>query len=242
MDALHEEGRNVAEQIRIVYDFKFQDGTSKKFDIHLDRENLLLRNELQQELPAWTRLEFKQCSNCPLDIDRHVYCPVAANLPGLVQEFKGVTSKDNVDVTVVVKERTYSKTTSIKEGLSPLLGVIMATSGCPVMEPLKPMARYHLPFASLDETAYRTLAMFLVAQLIREHAGKKPEWGAEGLAKIYGEVKVLNKDFGQRMIEAARNDANVHALVNLNVFALMVPLAAEKMLKEMAPYFSAYLK
>jgi hypothetical protein len=110
------------------------------------------------------------------------------------------------------------------------------------MEPLKPMVRYHLPFASLDETAYRTVAMFLVAQLIREQAGKNPKWGIEGLAKIYAEVKILNKDFSQRMIEAARSDANVHALVNLNVFALMVPMAAEKMLKEMAPYFSAYLK
>ncbi len=232
----------MAELIKIVYDFRFQDYTSKKFDIHLDKENLLFVTERKEDLPAWARLEYKQCSNCPLDIDRHLYCPVAANLPGIVQEFRGVTSKDNVDVTVVVKERTYSKATSIKEGLSPLLGVIMATSGCPIMEPLKPMARYHLPFASLDETAYRTVAMFLVAQLIREQAGKKPEWGIEGLAKIYGEVKILNKDFSQRMIEAARSDANVHALVNLNVFAIMVPMAAEKMLKEMAPYFSSYLK
>jgi len=232
----------VAEQIRIIYDFKFQDGTSKKFGIHLDKENLLLVNDHGQDLPAWAHLEYKQCSNCPLDKTLHPYCPVAANLPGIVQEFKGVTSKDNVDVTVMVKERTYVKTTSIKEGLSPLLGLIMATSGCPVMEPLKPMARYHLPFASLDETAYRTVAMFLVAQLIREQAGKNPKWGIEGLAKIYGEVKILNKDFSQRMIEAARSDANVHALVNLNVFAIMVPMAAEKMLKEMAPYFSSYLK
>ena len=232
----------MAEQIRIVYDFRFQDGTSKKFDILLDKENLLLMIDRKQDPPAWARLEYKQCSNCPLDKTRHPYCPVAANLPWIVHEFRGVTSKDNVDVTVFVKERAYIKATSIKEGLSPLLGIIMTTSGCPVMEPLKPMVRYHLPFASLDETAFRTVAMFLVAQLMRKQAGKKPEWGIEGLAKIYGEVKTLNKDFSHRMIEAARSDANVHALVNLNVFALMVPIAAEKMLKEMAPYFSSYLK
>ncbi len=232
----------MAEQIKILYDFKFQDGSSRKFDIHLDRKNLLLLSDRDQDPPAWARLEYKQCSNCPLDIDHNVYCPIAANLTGLVREFTGVASRDQVDVTVVVKERVYCKATSLKEGLSPLLGVIMATSGCPVMEPLKPMARYHLPFASLDETTYRTVAMFLVGQLIRERAGKNPKWGIEGLAKIYGDVKILNKDFSQRMIEAARSDVNVHALVNLNVFALMVPLAAEKMLKELAPYFSSYLK
>ena len=232
----------MAEQIQIVYDFKFQDGSSKKFDIHLNKENLLLTNDRQQDLPAWARLEYKQCSNCPLDKSLHPYCPIAANLPGIVQEFRDAASKDNAEVTVVTKERAYVKTTSVKEGLSPLLGIIMTTSGCPVMEPLKPMVRYHLPFATLDETAFRNVAMFLVGQLIREQAGKKPEWGIEGLAKVFGEVKKLNKDFSQRMIEAARSDANVHALVNLNVFALMVPMVAEKMLKEMAPYFSAYLK
>jgi len=232
----------MTEHIKIAYDFRFQDGTEKKFDIQINKENLLLMADRQWDLPAWTSLEYKQCSNCPLDKALHPHCPIAANLTGIVQEFRGATSKDNVDVTVVVKERAYLKSTSIKEGLSPLLGIIMTTSGCPVMEPLKPMVRYHLPFASLDETAYRTVAMYLMSQLIRERAGKKPVWGIEGLAKIFEEVKKLNKDFSHRMIEAARSDANVHALVNLNVFALMVPMAAEKMLKEMAPYFSSYLK
>jgi len=36
------------------------------------------------------------------------------------------------------------------------------------MDPLKPMVRYHLPFASLDETVYRMVSAVLVAQLIRE--------------------------------------------------------------------------
>ncbi len=106
------------------------------------------------------------------------------------------------------------------------------------MEPLKPMVRYHLPFASLDETVFRMTSMFLMAQFLRSQSGKKPEWKLDGLAKIYAEVKKLNKDFGKRMITAARNDANVHALVNLNVFAVMVPMKAENMMKEIAPYFS----
>jgi len=230
------------DRMKIAYDFAFHNGASKKFDIELDRENLSLITGPREDPPAWALLEYQQCANCPLDNVMHTYCPVAANLSGIVQEFREVTSSDKVDVTVTVKERIYCKTTSIQERLSPLLGIIMTTSGCPVMDPLKPMVRYHLPFASLEETVYRMIALFLVAQLIREHAGKEPEWRLDGLAKIYGEVKTLNKEFGRRMIAAARTDANVHALVNLNVFAVMVPMAAEKMLKEMAPGFSAYLK
>lgn len=229
-------------QMTIIYDFAFHNGTAKKFNIEIDKKNLSLITGRSQDPPAWALLEYQQCANCPLDNAIHTYCPIAANLSGIVQEFREVTTSDKVDVTVTVKERTYLKTTSIQEGLSPLLGLIMSTSGCPVMDPLKPMVRYHLPFASLDETVYRMVSLFLVAQLIREQAGKKPEWRLEGLTKIYGEVKKLNKEFGQRMIVAARSDANVHALVNLNVFAVMVPLVAEKMLKEMTPCFSSYLK
>jgi len=230
------------DRMKIVYDFAFHNGTTKKFDIELDKGNLSLITERKEDPPAWALLEYLQCVNCPLDNVIHTYCPIAANLSGIVQEFREVTLNDKVDVTVTVKERIYFKTTTIQEGLSPLLGIIMTSSGCPVMDPLKPMVRYHLPFASLDETVYRMVSMFLVAQLIREHTGKEPEWRLEGLAKIYGEVKKLNKEFGQRMIAAARSDANVHALVNLNVFAIMVPMVAEKMLKEMTPCFSSYLK
>jgi hypothetical protein len=230
------------EQLKIRYDYKFSNGLTKKFDLHLDKETLSLVSEQGLDLPEWVGLEYKQCANCKLDKTLHPYCPVAANLSGITQEFSGITADDAVHVTVTVKERIYAKVTSMREGLSPLLGIIMSTSGCPSMEPLKPMVRFHLPFASLEETVFRMTSMFLVAQLIREQAGKKPEWRLEGLSKIYEEVKKVNKDFSQRMITAARRDTNVDALVNLNVFAVMVPLVAEKMLKEITPYFSAYLK
>ncbi len=230
------------EQFKIRYDFKFNNGSAKKFDIHLDKETLSLISDQGLDLPKWVRLEYQQCANCMLDKARHPYCPVAANLSGIAQEFNDITADDAVHVTVTVKERIYATITTMREGLSSLLGIIMTTSGCPTMDPLKPMVRFHLPFASLEETVFRMTSLYLVAQLIREQAGKKPEWRLEGLSKIYDEVKKVNKDFSQRMIAAARSDTNVHALVNLNVFAVMVPLVAEKMLKEITPYFSAYLK
>ena len=232
----------MADYFKIIYEYKFSNNTLKRFDLLLDKENLALVSGKSGNSPAWARLDFHQCANCPLNTTLSPNCPVAANLSGITQEFSGVTAADQAAVTVIVKERTYFKATSIQEGLSPLLGIIMTTSGCPVMEPLKPMVRYHLPFASLDETVFRMVSLFLVAQVIRGRAGKEPEWDLEGLSRIYAEVKKLNKDFGQRMIAAARSDANVHALVKLNVFAVMVPVVAENMLKEITPYFSSYLK
>lgn len=232
----------MADTIKIVYDFKLGSGAEKKFSVQLDRETLALQRDQNETPPDWARLDFQQCSNCPLNTILAKYCPVAANLTGVAREFADLTGTDKATITVLVKERAYFKAGSVQEGLSPLLGIIMATSGCPIMEPLKPMVRYHLPFASLDETVFRMVSMYLTAQFIRSQAGKKPEWTLEGLARIYGEVKKLNKDFGQRMRDAARSDANVHALVKLNVFAVMLPVEAEKMLKDITPSFASYLK
>ncbi len=230
------------DHFKITYEFKFNNGITKTFENLLDKETLSLIVRRDQDPPSWARLEYHQCSICPLDKSHIPYCPIAANLSGIAREFKDIAPDSKVAVAVTVKERQYFKAVSIQEGLSPLLGIIMAASGCPVMDPLKPMVRFHLPFASLDETAFRMISMFLVAQLIRAQAGKKPEWQLKGLTDIYDEVRKLNKDFGRRMMTAARSDANVHALVNLNVFAVMVPKVAETMFKELTPYFSTYLK
>ncbi len=232
----------MADHIKIVYDFKLSGGAEKTFTILLDRETLAFVRQQNAAPPEWAKLEFHQCSNCPLNTTLTRYCPTASNLSGIAQEFGDVTGPDKATITVVVKERAYVKAGSIQEGLSALLGIVMTTSGCPIMEPLKPMVRYHLPFASLDETVFRMISMFLVAQFIRSQEGKKPEWQLDGLSRIYGEVKKLNKDFGQRMRAAAKSDANVHAVVKLNVFAVMVPIEAEKLLKEITSSFSSYLK
>jgi hypothetical protein len=226
----------------ITYAYKFISGTVIRFDLLLDQGTLALVPEKRTDQPEWTLLNYHQCANCPLDEHTHTHCPVAANLSGIVEKFKNFVSHDRVDVVVIVDERTYSKDTTIQMGLSPLLGIIMTTSGCPVMEQLKPMVRYHLPFASLEETIFRMVSMYLVAQYLRKQAGKSAEWNLDGLTRIYAQIAQVNKDFVDRLLGAAKTDVNVNALVNLDAFAKMVPLAADSMLVKITPYFSALLR
>jgi uncharacterized protein DUF6901 len=230
------------DHFKIIYAFRFEDASTIKFDIFLDMHTLALLPEMREDLPDWTLLTYHQCRVCPLDAGSHPRCPVAANFAGVTEKFRKFTSHDRVTVACIVEERTYSKTTTIQMGLSPLLGIIMTTSGCPIMEQLKPMVRFHLPFASLDETIFRMVSMYLVAQYLRHQDGKPAEWGLDGLRKIYAQVEQVNADFADRMAGAAQNDVNVNALVNLDAFAKMVPLAADKLLHKITPYFSALLK
>jgi hypothetical protein len=228
--------------ITISYEYTFRNGTVKKFAMKLDPDTLALKLDKRPNPPIWTELHHKKCENCPLDAKENAYCPVALNFADIAEQFKDIVSHENVAVRVTTDERMYAKATTIQQGLSPLVGIIMTTSGCPVMDHLKPMVRFHLPFASLEETIFRMSSMYLVAQYFQKQDGASPEWTLDGLTAVYARVGIVNRDFALRLRDAAKKDANVNALVNLDCFAQMIPLAADDVLRQIKPYFSAYLK
>jgi len=231
----------MSKSITIEYKYSFQSGMVNKFTMVLDHTTLALQFEKRPTPPLWALLNHTKCEICPLDEKKHTCCPVALNFADIVEQFKDMVSYENVDVVVTTEDRTYSKATSLQLGLSPLIGIIMASSGCPIMDHLRPMVRFHLPFASLEETIFRMASMFLMAQYFQKQDGKSPAWTLDGLANVYTQVGVVNRDFALRLRDAAKKDANVNALVNLDCFAQMVPLAADDLLREIKPYFAAYL-
>lgn len=228
------------DNIKIGYSYRFKNGSEKAFNISLDRQTLSLVSGGHTDPPIWTKLYHNKCINCSLNEETNRYCPVALNLAHIVDEFKDFFSHENVSVTVTTEERAYSKNTSLQEGLSSLIGIVMVTSGCPVMEKLKPMVRFHLPFATIEETIFRMVSIYLVAQYYLNLSGSDADWKLDGLKDIYSEVGQVNRDFAQRLRDATKRDANLNALVNLDCFAAMVPLTAEQALKEIEDYFSAY--
>jgi len=232
----------MSDPLKFNYSFELEDGTTNRFEIQLERETLALIAKEREDLPDWTKLKFQQCSICPLKKRQHKHCPIARNLVGIVEKFSDLLSHEKARVTVETEERTYQKDTTVHAGLSSMLGIVMTTSGCPVMEPLKPMVRFHLPFASIEETIFRMTSMYLLAQYLRKQEGRPHDSDLSGLAQIYSDVSKANKDFSERLAQAAEKDANVNALVELDVFASMVQLLAEDAMSELKPYYSAYLK
>ena len=231
----------MTQSIRIDYTYRFQNGSVKSFPLELDAGTLGLVLKKNPDPPLWALLSHKKCENCPIEERTHLYCPIARNFAHIAEQFKDMISHEKVQVTVTTDERVYVKDTTIQQGLSPLVGIIMTTSGCPVMEHLKPMVRFHLPFASLEETIFRMVSMYLVVQYFRHRDGKETSLDLDGLTKVYGQVSIVNRDFANRLRDAAKKDANINALVNLDCFAAMIPLAAEDTMNAIRPYFSAYL-
>jgi hypothetical protein len=229
-----------ADVIRFLYKFLFEDGSVKEFEVSLDANTLELISKKKSTGPAWTRLQYSQCGNCPLGEDVE-YCPIALNLHHVVETFRDSASFERAVVTVVAPERSYTKVTTLQKGLSSLVGLIMVTSGCPIVDKLRPMARFHLPFATTVETFYRALSMYLVAQLLLMRSGKQPDWDLRGLVEIYDGIKQVNRDMSRRLASASTKDANVNALIILHAFAEAVPFFVNSNIEELERFFSSHV-
>jgi hypothetical protein len=225
------------ETLHIRYGFDLPDGTKKQVDLCFDPGNFRLINELPAEPPFWTELKFSQCANCPLNSDQHTHCPSALHMAPAVESLKELVSFDTVGVTVTQAERTVHAETSAQQALSSVLGLIMATSGCPWTDRLRPMARFHLPFASEAETVYRSVCMYLLA---RDLTGTSDSSGFAGLKDLYENLHVVNRDMSRRLGAATRTDPARNAMALLDSYTTLLPAALESSLQELKPLFDAW--
>jgi hypothetical protein len=226
-----------APAIRIAYRFSFGDGRARDFALALDPETLQVIAAPRASYPDWTALSYKQCPNCPLDPAKHPRCPVAVNLVDVVDTFKDERSFDEVDVSVDVPERRYLKRAPMQEALSAMIGVLTVASGCPILDKLRPMVATHLPFMSPEESTYRVIGMYLVAQYFRHKQGLRPDWNLEQLVDLLEECRQTNAAFVRRLQAIGINDATLNALAVLNTMGEITSLSIEGDLKRLAKVF-----
>jgi len=226
------------------YCFTFPDRTVKEFHIECNAKTLLIQKPPPHACPEWTKLSFCKCPHCPLDENIYKYCPIAVNLVELVTAFGGSLSFEQVEIFIETRARSYTKQTALSKGISSLIGIYMVTSGCPVMEKLKPMVRYHLPFATNEETTYRAVSMYLFAQYFISKSGGRPDWDLKNLLQIYDDVRTVNEYFCQRFADfrLQDGDANINAMVILDCLADSLQFSIHiDLLKDFVPLFRAYL-
>ena len=152
------------ETISIKYRFVLPDGSEQVYDLQLDKENLELQGNTPGSTPSWVNLDFFQCPNCPLSTKTYPHCPLALNLVNIIKGFDSLVSYEKIHVEIITKERVVSTDTTAQNGISSLMGLVIAGSGCPHTAFFKPMARFHLPFANEEETIYRATSSYLLAQ------------------------------------------------------------------------------
>jgi hypothetical protein len=219
------------------YHFAFDDGSAQDFTVRLDPDTLEAIDRPATPPPDWARLDNHRCANCPL-AGKAEFCPVAANLSQVVEAFKDAASHDRALVTVRTRERTYQQETSLQRGLSSIMGIYNVTSGCPVLDRLRPMVRFHLPFASPEETVYRAVSMYLTAQHFVRRKGGSPDWALADLTRTYEAVEDVERGLAARLRHASADDATVNAVIVLSAFGQEVRFLLDGRLREIEHWFS----
>jgi len=229
--------------LNFIYRFRYNNNFEKVFNIVLNDESLYIVQDEKESYPDWTLLNNNKCPHCVLDETEHKYCPIAKNLAEPIEFFKNSLSYEQLEIIIETKTRNYYKRAALQKGLSSLIGIYMTTSGCPIMEKLKPMVRFHLPFATLEETKFRMMSMYLLAQYMLYIKNKKPDWEMKLLTKIYSDIRIVNQSFCKRLAAVVNKDANTNALIILNCFADSVLFSIdETLMKELELFFKPYLE
>ncbi len=231
----------MTETFTIIYQFELPDNHTEKFELNFDAQSIEILPVHKTDPPFWAELTYHQCPHCPLSQDSHPYCPVALNLSTAIHRFDRLMSFEIVDVTVVSSERQVIQQTSAQEGISSLMGLLIAGSSCPLTHFFKPMARFHLPFANKDETMWRAAATFLLARYFTSEGLQLQDMTLEGLVKIYDDIAILNDYVVERLRAATSKDSAVNALVHLDVYAKFLTPPLEDTLDHIKPIFEPFL-
>ena len=226
----------------IDYHFLLKGDKKKFFTIEIDKKTMLNTIPLPDEKPFWTELDYEKCECCPLEKDQMPYCPIALNIMGLVESFKDSLSSDNCIIKCVTPERVYYKESTAQDGLFSIFGIINATSRCPIMSFFKPMARFHLPFATVEETKVRVVSFFLLSQYFQQKKRNTLDIRLEELDEHYANVQMVDRGILNRIRGISKNDADQNAFVVLNSLAQIISFEIDEKLQSIEEIFETAYK
>ncbi|HSG31978.1 MAG TPA: hypothetical protein VLB82_10585, partial [Thermodesulfobacteriota bacterium] len=188
------------------------------------------------------KLDYHKCPHCPLDSKTVPNCPVAKNFSNVVLRFDHIFSFHEIEIEVITKERTVSSKTTAQRGISSLLGLIFAASGCPHTSLFRPMARFHLPLSTEQETIFRVTGMYLLAQYLQDKEGKNASFDFDGLKEMYNNLHLLNTKIADRIRDAVTTDSSVNGIILLDMLTKLMPIAIDRSLEDIKGLFSQYNK
>lgn len=230
------------EPVNVVYRIRLGKELTEQFDYQMDAETFeIISTPRATNLPAWTELGYKQCANCPLKAAEHPRCPVAVQLHHIVERFHSTRSIDEAELEVVTEQRTVTQTTALQNAISSMLGLVFPISGCPRTEGMKPLARFHVPLASEEETVFNVAGMYLLAQYFVQMKNKNGSLSFDGLISMYNELHVVNKAVASRLQTATTSDSVKNAITLLDMYSSLIPMLLQDQLVEIRRFFNAYL-
>ena len=221
--------------MQIEYIFEFDKLEKISFLVDTERE-LIVENTNSNEY-IWTQLEYHKCPNCSLKGEK--YCPAALDIQKIFEYFSDLASFERIDVTVIAPQRTYKKNCDAQSALISLTGLIMATGKCPILSKMKPMAEFHLPFSTFEESLIRTISFYLIKQYLKKQDNEVPDYDLIGLTEHYRDLILVNTFLKQRLDNNFTNDANINTISSYFSLSALIERTLDEQLEDVRHYFES---
>ena len=192
----------------IQYIFELEDRKAA-FDVSIDEPEVGLG---EASMPEWMRLDYEQCQNCTLKSSDCLVCAMAMRIQTVIDTFGKDVSTEKVRVRVRTPQREFVQHCDLQTGIHSLLGLLMATCGCPHLETMRTLVNFHIPFCSTEEMLRRSVGAYLTKQYFVLRDGGKPDWDLKGLEAVFHNLSIVNKDFVRRLKGAVEKDAVTNAI------------------------------
>lgn len=204
----------------IIYHIRSEQGADVEHELHIDEATNISQRPDLARIPDCAMLENHQCDHCPLNSEQHRYCPVMHRLSPLIENIHAqLNSFDHVELEVVTPGRRIFVETTAQRALGSLFGLIIASSPCIHYAFFRPLVPYHLPVASIEETNFRTLSLYLINQYFLQEEGVVDGISFDDLDEIYANISSANAHLSRRVGEVLEKDGMLNALVLLDMFS-----------------------
>lgn len=224
--------KNHIKRIRYEFIFKSQDN----FQYEVDIDPITMEHSVPLgSAPEWSALDVEKCSHCPLNSQTTEHCPLARRIAPILS-FDAHPAFESVQVKVHKDNMTIESQSTVQEAYRSLIGLVMATSGCPHTGFFKPMAWFHLPFATQDETLFRACATFLLFQFF-DPIDPENENHFSDLKQVYENIHIVNQQIAKRLKTASAAESTINALTILDIFAQSFLPTLNQSLQELAFLF-----
>lgn len=206
-----------------LYTFTFNDGRKLDFTVSLDSKSLFTTT-CPSDPPKWAELEHHQCGPCTLSKSQSLYCPGALCVVELVVAFGNTKSYTPCTVSCESQDRIVTKETTVQEGLASLLSLLIPISGCPVMSFFKPLSRFHLPFSTVEESAFRVTGSYFLKKYFTSKSTAEEQYCISDIGEHYGLANHVNRGILARIKDLNSLDADKNSLVTLSCLAQILEM------------------
>jgi hypothetical protein len=215
--------------------YRFYAADIEKIEVRLDFDAITLQllPVDGQPTPSWARLDHHPCPHCPLSADS-VFCPSALGIARFIGAFDSRFSYQKAVVEVETPLRVVLSKSRFQAGMASLFGLVCATSGCPATQFLRPLARFHQPWADEQEALFRVFSAHLLSIHMKNVANASAD--RQSLDEVRAHYAALSRvlaNLGERLRPVVKRYAPLNAAILLDSLALIAPLNIEERFAEL---------